>query len=384
MKRQSGVFVMKGDDELISMEPAEFEKEDDFQTLLQKFPALLVGDQIEPENPRRWVLVKREKTVSINEPGSSSWSIDHLFLDQDGIPTLVEVKRQSDTRIRREVVGQMLDYAASCANWSIGVLQSDFVQTCEAVNRVPSEVLLELIGDEEAGEAEFWERVRTNLAAGRVRLLFVADVVPIELRRIVEFLNRQMSPAEVLAIELRQFRSEGLRTIVPVIFGQTTAKATAGKEPGQRWDQQRFFDKLELMVGQNEVKVAERVFEWMKADGRVLIWGNGKENGSVYPLFRPNGIRINPAYLATDGKLWLQFAPLENKPVFYDVSRRRELIARFGAINGVTMGESDLTGYRAIPLAQIAADPDGLLKVLGALQWMADQIVAAPKGPADT
>jgi hypothetical protein len=29
------------------------------------------------------------------------------------VPTLVEVKRSDDTRIRREVVGQMLDYAAN-------------------------------------------------------------------------------------------------------------------------------------------------------------------------------------------------------------------------------------------------------------------------------
>jgi hypothetical protein len=29
------------------------------------------------------------------------------------VPTLLEVKRSSDTRIRREVVGQMLDYAAN-------------------------------------------------------------------------------------------------------------------------------------------------------------------------------------------------------------------------------------------------------------------------------
>jgi hypothetical protein len=29
------------------------------------------------------------------------------------VPTLVEVKRRADTRIRREVVGQMLDYAAN-------------------------------------------------------------------------------------------------------------------------------------------------------------------------------------------------------------------------------------------------------------------------------
>jgi len=45
--------------------------------------------------------------------GGDRWSADHLFLDQDAIPTFVEVKRSTDTRIRREVVGQMLDYAAN-------------------------------------------------------------------------------------------------------------------------------------------------------------------------------------------------------------------------------------------------------------------------------
>jgi len=45
--------------------------------------------------------------------------LDHLLLDQDGIPTFVECKRASDTRIRREVVAQMLDYAATAL--SIGI-----------------------------------------------------------------------------------------------------------------------------------------------------------------------------------------------------------------------------------------------------------------------
>jgi hypothetical protein len=63
-------------------------------------------------DPRRFLLVRREAPVPDRENGGIRWSIDHLFLDQDAIPTLVEVKRSSDTRIRREVVGQMLDYAA--------------------------------------------------------------------------------------------------------------------------------------------------------------------------------------------------------------------------------------------------------------------------------
>jgi hypothetical protein len=54
------------------------------------------------------VLVKREVPVA-------GMSLDHLFIDHDAVPTLVEVKRSSDTRTRREVVAQMLDYAANAA-----------------------------------------------------------------------------------------------------------------------------------------------------------------------------------------------------------------------------------------------------------------------------
>ncbi len=55
----------------------------------------------------------------------------------------------------------------------------------------------------------------TNLRAGKIRLIFVVDKLPEELRRIVEFLNFQMNPAEVFAVEIRQFAKDGLRTLVP-------------------------------------------------------------------------------------------------------------------------------------------------------------------------
>ncbi len=75
------------------MQPARFASEADFQGLLARFPELLVGDQIDPEDPRRWVLVKREQAVGLDQADGARWAIDHVFLDQDGIPTLVEIKR---------------------------------------------------------------------------------------------------------------------------------------------------------------------------------------------------------------------------------------------------------------------------------------------------
>lgn len=63
--------------------------------------------------------------------------------------------------------------------------------------------------------------MRTNLQAQRIRMVFVADEIPRELRRIVEFLNQQMDPAEVLAVEIRQYTGEGLKTLVPRVIGMT-------------------------------------------------------------------------------------------------------------------------------------------------------------------
>ncbi|WP_035671827.1 hypothetical protein, partial [Bradyrhizobium liaoningense] len=205
MAESSGVFLLRGEDSLVPMQPGHFAAENDFQRLLARFPELLVGDQIDPQNPRRWILVKRELAISTGEIGSPTWSIDHVFLDQDGIPTLVEIKRKEDNRLRREVVGQMLDYAANCGTyWTAESLESAFENTCRETGQLSKDMLDDLL--EPGTEArDFWELVRTNLKAKNIRLLFVADVIPMELRRVVEFLNEQMDSVEVLAVELRQF-----------------------------------------------------------------------------------------------------------------------------------------------------------------------------------
>jgi hypothetical protein len=266
---QSGVFVLQGTDSLLAMEPAQFAKEDDFQHLLSRFPALLVGDQIDPENPRRWVLVKREQSVSTGEVGASQWSIDHVFLDQDGIPTLVEVKRQSDSRIRREVVGQMLDYAANCtAYWSVDTLRSSFENTCKEKGSSAEEALHELIGQDSDIET-FWQRVKTNLLAKKIRLLFVADVVPVELRRVVEFLNDQMEQTEVLAVELRQFQGQNLKTIVPTVYGQKQETSKSRTGLGPQWDEASLLGKLrETIGGGRGFQIAKRVIDWMRQNGK--------------------------------------------------------------------------------------------------------------------
>jgi hypothetical protein len=81
------------------------DEDKELQTILDQDHELLTEDQINPEDPRRWLLIKREMPVQGPGTGVSRWSIDFFFVDHEGVPTFVECKRFEDTRSRREVVG---------------------------------------------------------------------------------------------------------------------------------------------------------------------------------------------------------------------------------------------------------------------------------------
>ncbi|MBA3355608.1 MAG: DUF4268 domain-containing protein [Pyrinomonadaceae bacterium] len=216
-----GIFLIQDNDELVEMNEQAYDSEDLLQTLLAKYPSLLAGSQIDAKAPRKWLLIGREFGVPSEEGGADQWSLDHLFLDQDAIPTIVEVKRSTNTTIRREIVGQMLDYAANAVvYWPVDRIRSRFETNCERQGFDPEERLRDFLESVVEPE-EFWQKANTNLQAGKIRLLFIADEIPTKLQRIVEFLNEQMNPAEVLAIEIKQFVGQGLRGLVPRVIGQT-------------------------------------------------------------------------------------------------------------------------------------------------------------------
>ena len=106
------IYVMKDAGNLEPLTEEPFDTEDILQKLIADHPELLDGEQIRPADPRRWLLVTREKGIADGPDAGNRWSVDHLMIDQDAVPTFVEVKRSSNSEIRRSVVGQMLDYAA--------------------------------------------------------------------------------------------------------------------------------------------------------------------------------------------------------------------------------------------------------------------------------
>ena len=331
-----GKMFLVADGDLKPLDQQQYSSEDQLQDLLARFPDLLPGDDIDPTAPRRWLLVSREAGIPGERESGDRWSLDHLFLDQDGVPTLVEVKRSSDTRLRREVVGQMLDYAANgVAYWPLEQLQALFISSCDASGDDPDLQLRDFI-DHESPE-EFWKAVKTNLQAGRIRLVFVADEIPSELQRVVEFLNDQMDPAEVIAVEISRYSGDGLETLAPRVIGQTVAARTkkAGSTPGQPWDEPRFLAALEQSKGPDARLVAEDLIAWCREHGMEDSWGKGAEMGSYFPSVTQGEDWYVPFALWTYGQVETQFQHIKARPAFTSAEMREQLRQRFNELPSV-------------------------------------------------
>lgn len=372
-----GIFLIRDDDQLVELASAAYDSEDLLQGLLARYPNLLAGDQIDADAPRRWLLVKREAAVPAEPDGVGRWSLDHLFLDQEGIPTLVEVKRSTDTRLRREVVGQMLDYAANgVAHWPVETVRAMFESRVQAAGQEPIAILSEFVGPDADPEA-FWNAVKVNLQAGRIRLVFVADEIPSELRRVVEFLNNQMDPAEVLAIEVRQYVGGNFRGLVPRVVGQTergNQKKNAGSTgPGRQWSEGTLLTELERRHGPVAPSVARRLLDWARGRGAILWWGDGARSGSVFIGTLARDSRVFPFAIWTYGKIEVQFQGLLRVPAFAPDDRRRELRDRLNRIAGIDITDDAITKRPSFPIV-ILDDDQRFTAFAGVMRWVEETL----------
>ena len=374
----TGAIYLRQGHQLIEMIEHTYDSESLLQELLATHVKLLAGDQMNSTSPRRWLLVGRE--VSILSEAGDQFSLDHLFLDQDGVPTLVEVKRSTDHRIRREMVGQMLDYAANAAiYWSIGALRARYEATCQQQGVDGDGQIVELLDAEIDGEDSveaFWQQVEDNLATGRLRLLFVADEIPPQLRRIVEFLNEHMDRIEVLAVEVKQYMGQDHTALVPRLLGQTVAiqqKKSTAQAKGQ-WDETSFFKDMAQTHEEKQAEIARQIVEWARPQVDYFYWGEGKLHAACVPILYHNGIKHQLfAIRAQSGTVQIYFKWYAQKPPFEAEDKRLELLQRLNQIPGVEIPVTAINRQPSIALSALA-DKSALEQFTQAFGWFIAQV----------
>lgn len=347
---QSAIYMVDVDGGLRRMTPSAPENEDRMQTLVARHPELITdgdGDLL---------LIRREQAIADGEDGAGRWSLDHLFVTREAVPVLVELKRAVDTRLRREVVGQLLDYAANAtAYWQAGRIADSFAKTAADAGEDPVVVLREFIGDQDA--AVFWAQVDANFKAGRIKLVFVADEVPRELARIVEFLNDQMR-ADVRAVELRWFAGDGgVITLSPRVIGETERAAAAKRSSGtlEPISRDQWLEKHFGLTG-DAIHAGARAFTTVveRLGGKADI---PSTQGSIYAMFKGNdGKAFYPLHLwAYNASVSFSLQYLYKRSGMQEESVRSQLLSELAEIVG-PLSTMNLKGFPAFKVA-LLADP---------------------------
>ncbi|NMD72752.1 hypothetical protein HHO41_21225 [Bacillus sp. DNRA2] len=376
--QNGSIFIISEDNTLLRMEETSYDSEELLQKLLDNYPDLLAGDQINQEIPRRWIPIAREFGIPSVMDGNPQWRIDHLFIDQDCIPTFIEVKRSTDTRIRREVVGQMMDYAANATKyWPIETIQKAFHEKYLNDGKDAFEVLNDLLGSEyedDENVEDFWTKVQANLHEGIIRMLFVADIIPDELRRIIEFMNDQMTKSEVLGIEIKQYLNseKNIKTLVPRVIGLTNSTAQKKIITKKQWNKESFMTEVENRLGNEAKQVYQEIFTLLSAGPYRIWYGQGKVMGSIFFVY--DGVEShNLIGMWTNGSFELQFQHLKNNPPFSEWDKRVDFQLKLKELLNVEIPEKSLN-LRPSFLWEKLKTAEAREKLCEILSWVVDEI----------
>lgn len=114
--------------------------------------------------------------------------IDALFANHLGLLTIAEFKLWRNPEARREVIGQILDYARVLRHWSYADLQREVSRT---LKRHGENALFELVRARHPGldEASFIDAMSRNLRNGRFLLLLIGDGIREGVEAIAEYVQ---------------------------------------------------------------------------------------------------------------------------------------------------------------------------------------------------
>jgi hypothetical protein len=155
------------------------------------------------------------------ELNTTAGPIDNLMVTPSGLPVLVECKLWRNPEGRREVVGQILDYAKELTRWSSSDLQR------EAGRRLgrTGNALLDLVraAGHDPDEIEFNDALTGNLRRGRFLLLIVGDGIREGVEAITEYLQVHAGLHFTLGlVELPIFTTpRGERLVLPRVLART-------------------------------------------------------------------------------------------------------------------------------------------------------------------
>ncbi len=267
----SGILYRRGGGDWISPADSGYANEDQLQAMIEEFPNLLPG-------------ITADSFVC-REFNTDSGHIDNVIINAtDGSITLVECKLARNPEVRRKVVGQIIDYAASMHKLSFEEFHKRWRDRGGAD-----------LTSVETGKGPLSLGVKTNLEGARFTLLLAVDEINEPLKDMVILVNKKTDATfRVALIELVRHSTGDTEILIPQTFGYEVLKPEVGEyEKRSPWSKDDFAAWL-LAHEPSSLPKFEQFIELMENGGHR--WGGTKSetpsgaicvrttNGFRYPL----------------------------------------------------------------------------------------------------
>ena len=183
------------------------------QNLIHNNPQILPIDDIE-SGFAPLISIGREISTSVG-------FVDNLYISPNGYITIVETKLWRNPEAKREVVGQIIDYAKELTNWTFSKLNEGVKKSSQTYNQ-NSKGIIELIKDfeelEEIEEFKIIDNIERNLKRGRFLLLIVGDGIRESVEEMIDFLSNSPQIQFTLGlVELQVYKNPKLENDLIVI-----------------------------------------------------------------------------------------------------------------------------------------------------------------------
>jgi len=233
-----GSIVVRDASGEVRVLPSEtFKYEEVLQNHIRDIPRLIPLEAVTEEE----VL---HMTIGHEWPAGTG-SADVVLLGSDGVITIVETKLKRNPEARREVIAQILEYAAYLSEWTIadiGRYAGDFFKTRNADDRFENksfdEALRIFLGDTEEIET-FKSAVERNLRQGRIRLIVAVDEIGEQAQKIITFVN-SYSAFDLYLLQISSHTDQdGRQIFVPALYGYARKVQTTRTRIEWDWDAYR-------------------------------------------------------------------------------------------------------------------------------------------------
>lgn len=304
------------------------------QQLIHKQPNILPVDEIET-NFSPLIPIGREVATNCG-------NIDNLFISPDGYLTIIETKLWRNPEARREVVGQILDYAKDVSKWTftdLDIAVKNYNKTYNANNDGVLETISRYDPIDESDEQFLIDNISKNLKRGRFLLLIVGDGIRESVEDMVEYLSQSPQLYFTLAlVELQVYRFDkeaNSLIVIPQVITRTKEITRAivriesknleevrievdtvepegivpMKNSSKRFTitEEDFFNQLHHNVGYSMVEFAKQIISDCESRGYLIDWAQG----SFVVKFRDpigSGTKITLFVVEKRGSVYLGWA----------------------------------------------------------------------------